>query len=73
MKVPGKRRGFVDESALTFKTPSLHHVGGTPPYYHDGSVTTLAELVERNGNRMGNTLQLSKDDQAALVAYLEAL
>ena len=73
VKVPGKRRGFIDESGEAFKTPSLHHVGGTSPYYHDGSVSTLAELIEQNGNRMGNTAQLTEDDRAALVAYLETL
>ena len=73
VKVPSPKPRYADESAESFKTPSLHFVGGTPPYYHDGSVSTLTELVAQNGNRMGNTAHLSKADQAALVAYLETL
>lgn len=73
VKVPGRRAGFTDESSEAFKTPSLRFVGGTPPYYHDGSVATLADLVAQNGNRMGKTAHLSPADQSALVAYLETL
>jgi cytochrome c peroxidase len=56
-----------------FKTPGLRDVGGTPPYYHDGSAATLEDLIERNGKRMGHTEQLSKEDRAALVAFLKTL
>ncbi|MEZ4439654.1 MAG: hypothetical protein R3B72_11230 [Polyangiaceae bacterium] len=71
--VPDRRSGYDDETALPFKTPSLVHVGGTPPYYHDGSVATLSDLVARIGDRMGNTARLTAEDQRALVAYLETL
>jgi cytochrome c peroxidase len=56
-----------------FKVPSLMYIGGTPPYYHDGSSATLEELIERNGARMGHTEQLSKEEKAALVAFLKTL
>jgi cytochrome c peroxidase len=56
-----------------FKTPSLLYIGGTPPYYHDGSSATLEELLFRNGNRMGHTQHLSKADKAALAAFLKTL
>lgn len=56
-----------------FKTPSLLYVGGTPPYYHDGTSPTLEHLVQTNGTRMGHTRDLSSDDKKALVAYLETL
>jgi cytochrome c peroxidase len=55
------------------RTPSLLFVGGTPPYYHDGHVPTLAALVAQNDDRMGRTNHLSAAEQAALVAYLETL
>lgn len=68
-----KAEGFEDESADTFKTPSLLYVGGTAPYYHDGSVKTLEELIEKNNDRMGKTKHLSKEEKAALVAFLRVL
>jgi cytochrome c peroxidase len=48
-------------------------VGLTAPYFHDGSAKTLEELVERNGDRMGKTSQLSTNERRALVAYLRTL
>jgi cytochrome c peroxidase len=48
-------------------------VGGTAPYFHDGSALSLEELIEKNGRRMGHTEQLSKEDRAALVAFLRTL
>ncbi|HTJ80175.1 MAG TPA: hypothetical protein VL400_00590, partial [Polyangiaceae bacterium] len=65
--------GFEEDPDDKFKTPSLLFVGGTPPYYHDGSVGSLRELVEKNGDRMGKTTHLSATDKAALAAYLETL
>jgi cytochrome c peroxidase len=56
-----------------FKTPSLRFVGGSPPYFHDGSEATLEDLVEHNGTRMGHTKHLSPADRAALVAFLRTL
>jgi cytochrome c peroxidase len=65
--------GFQEESDPAFKTPSLLHVGGTPPYFHDGREATLEGLIEHNDNRMGRTNQLSPEDKAALVAFLRTL
>jgi DNA-binding beta-propeller fold protein YncE/mono/diheme cytochrome c family protein len=65
--------GFVDDPDVAYKTPDLRFVDGTPPYLHDGSARTLEELVEGNGHRMGRTEHLSKDDRAALVAFLKTL
>ncbi|UQA62190.1 cytochrome c peroxidase [Polyangium aurulentum] len=67
------RQGFDEEENVAFKTPSLRFIAGTAPYFHDGSATTLEDLVRKNGTRMGNTSSLSADDQAALVAYLKTL
>ncbi|MRG92413.1 hypothetical protein [Polyangium spumosum] len=61
------------EGDWKFKTPSLLFLAGSAPYYHDGSAATLEELVERNGKRMGHTDHLSKEDRAALVAFLKTL
>ena len=68
-----KRRYDQEAGDWRFKTPSLLYIAGTPPYYHDGSMPTLEALIETNGTRMGHTAQLSKDDRAALVAFLKTL
>jgi DNA-binding beta-propeller fold protein YncE len=65
--------GFEDEKTYEFKTPSLIAVGNSGPYFHDGRASTLEFLIESNNDRMGKTNQLSKDDKAALVAYLRTL
>lgn len=64
---------FTEDPERGYKTPSLLFVGGTPPYYHDGSASTLEELVEKNHDRMGRTSQLTSEDRTALVAYLRTL
>ncbi len=67
-------RGDVDaEPNQAFKVPSLTFLGGTAPYFHDGSAATLEDLIKTNGDRMGNTSQLTADEQASLVAYLRTL
>ena len=70
-----------------FKTPSLRNVALTGPYLHDGSVTTLEEIVARydHGVQRSATLdpnlakhpdrglELTGAEQQALVAFLRAL
>jgi cytochrome c peroxidase len=72
VKLP-PREGYADESRAKFKTPSLRYVANTPPYFHDGSVQTLDQLIAQNNNRMGKTNHLSAGDQAALVEFLKTL
>ena len=65
-----------------FKTPTLRQVALTAPYMHDGSLATLADVVDfyNRGGRANawldpdlRPLALSADDRAALVVFLEAL
>lgn len=65
-----------------FKTPSLRNVALTWPYLHDGSAATLADVVEfydRGGianptlDARIKPLELTADEQADLVAFLQAL
>jgi len=56
-----------------FNTPSLHLVGGTGPYFHDGRYATLSELLEKSDGKMGKTKHLSKNDLDALETYLRTL
>jgi cytochrome c peroxidase len=65
--------GFQDDPQPAFRTPSLLYVGGTPPYFHDGRDASLEDLIDHNDNRMGRTNQLSREDKAALVAFLRTL
>ena len=69
-----------------FKVPSLRDVALTAPYFHNGSVATLMQVVEfynRGGNFAANNidnlapnitpLHLSQSEKKALVAFLESL
>lgn len=65
-----------------FKTPTLREISRTAPYFHDGSATTLEQVVEhyvRGGEVKTNLapnmkeLKLSAQEQADLVAFLRAL
>jgi cytochrome c peroxidase len=70
------------EDRGAFKTPTLREVSRTAPYMHDGSVATLAEVIDfydRGG--IGNPyrdpelrpLQLTPAEKQALEAFLRAL
>jgi len=71
-----------EEHKGAFKTPTLRDVTRHPPYMHDGSVRSLAEVVALY-NRGGTPnpwlsgelrpLRLNNAEQADLVAFLEAL
>ena len=69
----GANRNGPEPDDWLFKVPSLLYVGGSAPYFHDGSEPSLASLIDHNGTRMGHTKQLSPADRAALVAFLETL
>jgi cytochrome c peroxidase len=69
-----------------FKTPGLRNVELTAPYFHDGSVLTLEQVVEfynRGGNHFQNNLNdvdadikplgLSPQERTQLVAFLKSL
>ncbi len=69
----------VDTGA--FKTPTIRNVALTAPYMHDGSVATLAEVVDwyaKGGHPNPHLsdkikpLDLSTQDKADLVAFMEA-
>lgn len=56
-----------------FNTPSLHLVGGTGPYFHDGRYATLADMLRKSDGPMGRAKSLPEADIDALEAYLKAL
>lgn len=70
-----------DEDRGAFKTPTIRNVALSAPYMHDGSIDTLAEVIEwydRGGHPNSHLdpkikkLNLSKQDKADLLAFLQA-
>ncbi len=71
-----------DADWAAFKVPSLRNVAKSAPYFHDGSVATLAEAVDvmatggidnKNKTPLLADRHLTKEDQAAITAFLTAL
>jgi cytochrome c peroxidase len=71
-----------DEDRGAFKTPGLRDISKHAPYMHDGSLATLEEVVEHynKGGHANPTLSpkvrklgLTKDEVAAVVAFMKAL
>lgn len=61
-----------EEDRFRFKVPSLRNVAQTAPYFHDGSIATLPEAVERIArSQLG--LQLRPGETELIVAFLESL
>ncbi len=68
------REGVTGDPAdrHVFKVPSLRNVAKTGPYFHDGSIATLEEVVKIMGyHQVG--LQLEATQIADLVAFLGSL
>ena len=72
----------VEEDRGAFKTPTLRNVERTAPYMHDGSITTLEEVIDyydRGGNKTIHLdpelrpLKLAAEEKQALVALLRSL
>jgi cytochrome c peroxidase len=72
----------VEADKGAFKTPTLRDVAKRGPYMHDGSVTTLAEVVAfyNQGGRKNpwlaplvQPLNLTDQEQGDVLAFLEAL
>ena len=80
---PGRFRLTQKESDVAlFKTPSLRNVGFTSPYMHDGSITTLENVVDHYNNggkththksELIKPLGLTSIEKKALVAFLYTL
>ena len=80
----GRGRLFPTSVKLryAFKTPTLRDVARRAPYMHDGSVPTLADVIElynRGGvdrpsrSELISPLNLSQQEKADLLAFLETL
>ena len=71
----------VETDKGAFKTPTIRNITQSAPYMHDGSVKTLAEVVElyAKGGEANQwldpkikKLELSEQDKKDLVAFMEA-
>jgi cytochrome c peroxidase len=65
-----------------FKTPSLRNVALTPPYMHDGSISTLKDVIEHynsgghshpNKSALIKPLNLTAEEKEDLIHFLESL
>jgi cytochrome c peroxidase len=60
-----------------FKTPSLRNVSLTAPYLHDGSIATLAEVVDAELYSRGDAIRypivMTAQQKADLIEFLKAL
>ncbi len=55
-----------------FRVPSLRNVADTPPYFHDGSVSTLEEAVSlMSKHQLGR--EIPSSDITLIVAFLQSL
>lgn len=61
-----------DNDMHRFKVPTLRNVALTAPYFHDGSVETLAEAVDKMAYYQVG-VQLSEAEIGKITAYLETL
>lgn len=61
-----------EEDMYVFRVPSLRNVGLTAPYFHDGSVESLAEAIQLMGrHQLGR--ELSDADVRSLETFLHSL
>jgi hypothetical protein len=54
-----------------FKVPSLRGLAGRPPYFHDGSAATIADIVDYFDARFA--IGLTASEKQDLIAFLAAL
>jgi cytochrome c peroxidase len=70
---PGRQAITGNDADLhKFKVPSLRNVARTGPYFHDGSIATLEQVVRLMGeHQLGRTLP--DEEVAAILVFLAAL
>jgi cytochrome c peroxidase len=64
-----------------FKTPTLRNIAVTAPYMHDGSIKTLAEVVDfyskgevnRNGSERIKPFTVTPQEKLDLISFLQSL
>jgi cytochrome c peroxidase len=69
---PGVYHPLTQSAPELLRVPSLRNVAITPPYFHDGSATTLDDAIRRMARAQLNA-DLADRDVRALVAFLGSL
>jgi cytochrome c peroxidase len=79
----GRRRVTGDSADIgLFRVPSLRNIALTAPYMHDGSLSTLEEVIEHynsggkghfNQSPLIRPLGLSQEEKAELISFLQSL
>jgi len=77
----GKDRGLMGAThkkgdSARFKTPTLRNIAITAPYFHDGSVATLEELMKIKccqSSKDYQAIYLSESEQKQIIAFLKTL
>lgn len=64
---------YPSEDTKKFDTPSLRHLRGSGPYFHDGRYESLEELLADPEGSMGGSKRLAPPDRAAMAAFLRTL
>lgn len=62
-----------DSDKYLFKVPSLRNIAKTGPYLHDGSIASLAEMVEIMAKHQTPSGALKPEQTKKIVAFLESL
>lgn len=80
---PGRERITFDENDIgKFKTPSLRNIEYTAPYFHDGSLETLDEVIDffasggiehANKDSRMNAFSINSTEKDQLIAFLKTL
>jgi cytochrome c peroxidase len=80
---PGRQRiTLLAADEGKFKVPTLRNVALTAPYMHDGSMTTLGEVIDHfasgglphpNRSELMQPFTLTTGEKAALIAFLRSL
>ena len=77
-----KRLTGLDEDLSLFKTPTLRNIEVTSPYMHDGSFTSLEEVIDHynsggenhiNKSEKIRELDLTSQEKEDLIAFLKSL
>ena len=77
-----ERKTYLEADRGKFKTPTLRNIELTAPYMHNGSMSSLEEVISFYNNGGGHSatrdariqkLNLSDEEEQALVAFLKTL
>jgi YVTN family beta-propeller protein len=69
----GTGRSLIERKGTSFDTPSLRGIHSTAPYFHDGTMQTLDDLVKAAAGQHGDTRMLTAAERHDLVEYLRSI